>query len=89
MVLLAVIDQFLDLDPGQLFFYGQVLIEGRDVMVGGGYDALGAEERESSVLEAFEGLGAGNLVDEMFVDIQYGGAAVNGLDDVPVPDLFK
>jgi hypothetical protein len=54
-----------------------------------GNDLSGTEDFEAPVVDAFEGLGAGDLVDEVFVDVEYGGAALNAFDDVPVPDLFE
>lgn len=85
----AIVDQLLDLNPGKLFFYRQVLVDGRDVMVGGGDDAVGAEDFDSALFESFESLGAGDFVDEMFVYIQDRGSAFYGADDVAVPDLFE
>jgi len=68
---------------------GRVLVDGGDVMVGGGDYLLGAQYCQASFLQAFEGLGAGDLVNKMFVYVQDGRPAFNGLDDVLVPDLFK
>ena len=66
-----------------------MLVDGGNVVVGGGYDLLRAEDFQSAVFQSFECLGAGDLVDKMFVDVEDGGAAVDGFDDVAVPDLFK
>jgi len=42
-------------------------------VVGGGYDLRGAEYFQPSFFDAFECLRAGDLMDEMLVDIQYDG----------------
>jgi hypothetical protein len=64
-------------------------VQGRNIVIGSGNDLFGAEDFEAPVLNAFEGLGAGDLVDEMFVNVKYGRSSVNSFDDVPVPDLLK
>ena len=69
MVFFTVVDEFLYLYPGEFFLDGQVLVDGGDVMVGGGDDLSGAEDLYSSLFESLEGLGAGDFVNEMPVDI--------------------
>jgi hypothetical protein len=85
----AVLYQLLYLDAGQFFLDRQMLVERGYVMVRGGYDLFRPEHFQSTFFEAFEGLRAGDLVDEMPVDIEDGGPAVDSFDDVTVPDLFE
>jgi hypothetical protein len=85
----AVLDELLDLDAGELFLDGKVLVQGRHVMIRGGYDLFGPEDLDAAFVESVEGLRTGDFMYEVSVDIEYGGAALDGFDDVTVPDLFK
>jgi hypothetical protein len=89
MMIFAILDQLLHLDAGKFLLDGQVLIDGGHIMVGGGDDLVRPENFDTASLQAFESLGAGDLMDKMPVDIEYGGAALDRADDVAVPDLFK
>jgi hypothetical protein len=89
VMFLAILYERLNLDAGQFLFDGEMLIQGRDVVVRGGYDLRRPEDFDAAFFEAFEGLRAGDFVDEMFVDVKHGRAAVDGFDDMPVPDFFK
>ena len=88
-MILAVFDQCLDLDPGEFLFDGEVLVESRDVVIGGGDDLFWAENFDAAFFETFKSLRAGDLVDEVFIYIYNGRAAVDGSHDVTVPDLFE
>ena len=62
---------------------------GGDVVVDGGDVAVGAAELAAGEAEAFEGLRAGDLVDELEVDVEDGGLAGGLGDDVVLPDFFE
>ncbi len=62
---------------------------GGDVVVDRGDVALGMAERAAGEAEAFEGLRAGDLVDELEVDVEDGGLAGGFGDDVLLPDFFE
>ena len=89
MMFFTVVDEFLYLYPGEFFLDGQVLVDSGDVVIGCSDDLSGAEDLYSSLFESLEGLGAGDFVNKMLVDVQDRGAAFYSADDVAVPDLFK
>ena len=89
MMVFAVLDQLLYLDAGQLLFDRQMLIDGGDIVVGGGNDLYRTEDFDTTPLQSFEGLRTRDLMNKMAVDIEHGGPAFDGSDDVTVPDLFK
>ena len=62
---------------------------GGDVVVDGGDGAVGAAELATGHAEAVEGLRAGDLVDEVEVDVEDGGLACGGGDEVLVPEFFE
>ena len=62
---------------------------GGDVVVYGGDVALGMAERAVGEAEAFEGLRAGDFVDQLEVDVEDGGLAGGFGDDVLLPDFFE
>jgi hypothetical protein len=66
-----------------------MLIQGGYIVICGSDDLCRAEQLHPAFFEAFEGLRAGDLMDKMFIDVEYGGAAVNCFDDMTVPDLFE
>ena len=67
---------------------GRCDVRGRDVVVLGGDGEVGAADGAAGQAEAVEGLGRGDLVDEVQVDVEQVGLAVGGADDVVVPDLL-
>ena len=86
---LAVGPERFHLVAGEGFFYREVLIFCRYVVVGSCCGAAGVEDAYAALTEAFEGLGAGNFVNEVAVD-EYGIRITrHTFDDVAVPDLFK
>ena len=85
----AVLNQLLDLKAGERFLYREVLVDGRDVVVGRRNGFLGAEDPDSPVLEACKGLRTSDLVYEMAVDIQYFHTAFYWGDYMCVPDFVE
>ena len=61
---------------------------GGDVVVLGGHGEVGAADAAAGQAEAVEGLGAGDLVHEVEVDVEQVGLAGGLADDVAVPDLL-
>ncbi len=64
-------------------------LRGGDVVVDGGDGAVGAAELAAGHAEAVEGLRAGDLVDEVKVDVEDGGFARGFGDEVLLPDFFE
>ena len=89
MVFFAVFYQLLYLAAGEFVFDGQVLVDGGNVVVGGGYYLLGAEYFHAPFLYPFKRLGAGHLVYEMLINVQHGGTAADGFNNVLIPNFFK
>ena len=90
-VLGAVFAQGLDLGVGDLVDDVEAVGDGGggDVVVDGGDVALGVAERAAGQAEAFEGLRAGDFVDQLEVDVEDGGLAGGFVDDVLLPDFFE
>mmetsp|Transcript_48008 Transcript_48008/g.102832 ORF Transcript_48008/g.102832 Transcript_48008/m.102832 type:complete len:235 (+) Transcript_48008:1825-2529(+) len=61
---------------------------GGDVVVHGGQGAIGAPHLSAGHGQAFEGLGGGDLVHEVSVDVHEASAIVHALDDVVLEDLL-
>src|SRR3954454_9283234 len=83
----AVLSQRLDLLAADRIFDravggGDVVVLGGDGEVRTSYDAVG-------LTQAVERLGAGDLVDQVQVDVEQVGLVVGGAYDVRVPDLFR
>mmetsp|Transcript_21506 Transcript_21506/g.62977 ORF Transcript_21506/g.62977 Transcript_21506/m.62977 type:complete len:454 (-) Transcript_21506:323-1684(-) len=57
-----------------------------DVVIDGGQGAVGTADAAGGQAQSLEGLGGGDFVHEMAIDVQQGGQAVVGYD-VVVPDL--
>ncbi len=79
-----------------LYLEGRLLVEdwepalvGRCRMIGRGQRPLGMSDGQSAPSETFEGLRAGDLVDQVQVDRKHGGRAGLFEHDVLVPDLLK
>ena len=87
----AVLAQGVDLRVGDLVGDDEAIVDagGGDVVVDRGDVALGAAELAAGETEAFEGLRAGDLVDELEVDVEDGGFAGGLGDDVLLPDFFE
>ena len=85
--LAAVLAHGFDLAPGH-GFVDIVLIDGGDVVVEGGEGEVGAADGSAGEAEAFEGLGAGDFVDEVAIDVEEGGVFGSG-DLVRVPDELE
>ena len=66
---------------------GSGLAGGGHDVIHGGHRALGVAHREAQVLQRGEGLGAGDLMDQMQTDEQLGGAAWQLRHPVQIPDL--
>ena len=62
-------------------------LDRRHVMVGHRQQRVEPARRAAGGAQAFEGLGAGDLVDQHAVDIDQGRAVLAALDHVAVPDL--
>lgn len=86
---LAVGAKRFHLVAGEGFFDWEVLIFGRNVVVGGGGGAVDVEHLDTAFPESIECLGAGYFVNKMTVD-EYGiWIAGDAFDDVSIPDLLK
>ena len=64
-------------------------VGGRDVVVLGGDGQLGAADRAPGEAQAVERLRAGDLVDEVEVDVEQVGFARRRVHDVALPDLLR
>jgi len=62
---------------------------GRDVVVHGREGQFGAANFAAGHAQSFEGLRAGDLVDEVAVDVEQDRSVIEGFDDVAVPEFFK
>ena len=60
---------------------------GGGVVVGGGHDGADTPDFAACLTQPFKGLGAGDFVHQVAVDVQDGGAVFFGVDDVFVPDF--
>src|SRR5256885_1618947 len=60
---------------------------GGGVVVGRGDHGADAPQLAAGHAKAFEGLGAGDFVHQVAVDVEDGGAVILGVDDVLVEDL--
>lgn len=58
-------------------------------MVHRGLGVIGPTDFQSSIAQSLKGLGRGDLMDEMEVDIEDGRATGLMEDDMLVPDLFE
>ena len=87
----AVFAQGLDLFGGDLVDDVEAVFDAGcgDVVVYRGDGAVGAAELAASHAEAVEGLRAGDLVDEMQVNVEDAGFACGFGDEVLVPDFFE
>ena len=65
----------------------KVPVGGRRIVVGGGDDGADAPDLPAALAQSFEGLGAGDLVDQVAVYVQDGSTVILAMDDVFVPDL--
>src|SRR5690606_36177583 len=83
----AVLAQGLDLRLGHRV--GDRAEHGRDVVVLGGDGELGPSHLAAGEPEPVERLGAGDLVDEVQVDVEQVGLAVGTAHDVLLPDLLR
>ena len=59
-----------------------MLVERRNIVIGGGDDLFGAEYFQAAFLKPFECLRAGDFMNKMFIDIQYRRAVVDGFNDM-------
>jgi len=60
---------------------------GGGVVVGSRHDGADAPDFPAGLAQTLKGLGAGDFVHQMAVDVEDGGAVFFGVDDVFVPDL--
>ena len=86
---LGVFLQELDLDPRFLVLYGKRAVRGRHVVVGDEELGLRTAHRATGRAQPLEGLGAGDLVDDLPVDIEQAGAVLLDVDYVAFPDLVE
>ena len=87
----AVAAEGLDLFRGDLVGDVEAVIDagGRHVVVDRGDGAIGPTDLAIGEAEALEGLRAGDLVDEVEVDVEDGGLIGGFGDEVLLPDFFK
>ena len=64
-------------------------VAGRHVVVGHRQGRVGAADRAAGQPQALEGLRAGDLVDQVAVDVEEAGAVGLRIDEMGVPDLLK
>ena len=67
----------------------QVLIDGRNIVVGAGRHLLGTEDLDTTLAQARKGLRTCHLVDILTVDIENARAAINDADRVCIPNLIE
>ncbi len=85
----AVLPQRLDLKAGVIVFDGLCAIRGRHVVVDDGQRQVRPARFPSRIAQSFEGLRAGDFVNQMTIDIDQAGAIVLHIDQVGVPDLVE
>ena len=84
----AFVRQRLDLDAAFLVLDAVLAVgRGRHVVVDHGERLFRMPHLAAGHAQAFEGLRAGHLVDEVAVDIEQAGAVVLAVDDMVVEDL--
>src|SRR4051794_4964316 len=88
-MLFTILNQLLYLFARQLITDGQVLVDGRYVVIGGGNYLLWAGYFQAALFNSSKGLWAGYFVNKMFIYIKYIRAILDGLHHVFVPDLIK
>jgi len=66
-----------------------VLIQGRNIVIGDGVGFFGTQKAQLSVSQTLKGLGAGNFVAIMPVDVQLGRPVGHSSDYVPVPYFIE
>jgi hypothetical protein len=69
--------------------YGQVLINSGYVVIGSGHCLFGSENLKSAFIEPGKCLGAGHLVYQVPVNIQYTGTVFDLCDHMRVPYLIE
>jgi len=79
----------IDLVARYFVLHGQMLVDGGNVMIGGGKRFPGTKDFNASASETFKGLGACHFMDVMHVDIQNIGTAGYGLNHMGIPDFVK
>ena len=87
--LAAVFAQRIDLLPRDRVGDRLIAIGGRDVVVGCGHRPLGPADLAAGQSQPFKGLRAGDLVDQLQVDVENRLFAGFRVDDVVVPDLLE
>ena len=85
----AIAPQRVDLLLGDRIGDGQPAVGGGHVMIDGGHGPLGPPHLAAGQPQPLEGLRAGNLVDQLQVDVEDRLLALFGMDDVVVPDLLE
>ena len=70
-------------------YISQVLVHGGNIMVWCGHRIPGPEHRYAPFIYAGKGLWTGHFVNQVFIDIKYGGSARNLIHYVRIPDLVK
>ncbi len=85
----AVLGQGLDLPPRLGLLDREVLVNGRDVMVGRGGDLRRPRHTETPALDAPEGHGRSHLVNILPVDVEHTAAAILDAHGVCVPNLVQ
>ncbi len=87
--ILAVLLQRFDLNAGLLVLDALGTVCCRDVVIGHGQGRLGAADGAVRVAQAFESLGAGDLMNEMAVDINESGAVLLDVHQMLIPYLIE
>jgi hypothetical protein len=85
----AIFGQHVNLVSREIFLDGQVLVNGRNVVVGCGNRVLGPENFQSTTLQSEESHRTGHFMYQVPVNIQYIGTTFNLCDDVAVPYFIK
>ena len=85
----AVLGQRVDLDARDLVGDRLRAVAGRHVVVGHRQGRVGPAHLAAGQPQALEGLRAGDLVDEVAVDVEEAGAVRLRVDEMGVPDLLE
>jgi len=85
----AVFTQLVHHGLGEVVLVGLDELVGRNDVVNGREGAVRESDFETEVAQHAEGLGGGDLVDEVGADEELGLAVGQGADGVGVPDFFE
>src|SRR6478672_7115913 len=88
-MLSAIFYELVYLHARKLVTNRQVLIDGRNIMVGCSHHMIGTKYREPSFFQSCKSLRTGYFVNKMFIDINHIRAIRYGFYQMPVPNLFN